>query len=120
MRWTCTSGGSLSTVTYGDKCTVSPYKHSICTVRLCRWITFDGNVPHRTLPFEGTRYSLVYFTASVYTDINAADRSFAVAETAFPWPAPGQAKRAYPPASERLAAGKAAYREWSQAHSGGQ
>ena len=26
------------------------------------WVEFDGNLPHKALPFKGTRLSLVYFT----------------------------------------------------------
>jgi hypothetical protein len=29
-----------------------------------RWMGFDGNLPHGTLCFTGTRYSLIYFTIS--------------------------------------------------------
>jgi hypothetical protein len=25
------------------------------------WVNFDGNMPHCTLPFQGTRYTLIYF-----------------------------------------------------------
>jgi hypothetical protein len=27
-----------------------------------RWCTFDGNIPHCTRPFTGTRYSLIFYT----------------------------------------------------------
>ena len=26
-----------------------------------KWVSFDGNLPHCTLPFKGTRYTLIYF-----------------------------------------------------------
>jgi len=29
-----------------------------------QWVGFDGNLPHGTLCFTGTRYSLIYFTIS--------------------------------------------------------
>ena len=30
------------------------------------WVTFDGNIPHCTLPYKGTRYTLIYFTQMSY------------------------------------------------------
>ena len=31
-----------------------------------KWVTFDGNMPHCTLPFKGTRYTLIYFINQSY------------------------------------------------------
>ena len=27
-----------------------------------RWLKFDGNVPHAVVPYDGQRYSVVFFT----------------------------------------------------------
>jgi len=34
------------------------------------WHTLDGNVPHQTMPFEGSRISLVVFTRSEWPRVN--------------------------------------------------
>lgn len=31
-----------------------------------QFVQFDGNVPHCTLPFLGTRYTFIYFTQQSY------------------------------------------------------
>eukprot|EP01048_Picozoa_sp_COSAG05_P012980 COSAG05_NODE_1341_length_5140_cov_4.176949_6_plen_517_part_00 len=31
-----------------------------------KWVQFDGNIPHCTLPYTGTRYTLIYFSNQSY------------------------------------------------------
>jgi len=47
---------------------------------------FDGNRAHEVEPFEGERYSLVFFTASRYQ--TAKDIKFLKEQCGFPWPTP--------------------------------
>ena len=33
-----------------------------------KWVQFDGNLPHCTMPYRGTRYTLIYFIQRSYND----------------------------------------------------
>ena len=39
-------------------------------------MAFDGNLPHCTLPFEGRRYTLVYWSHTLTNTLQPADRAF--------------------------------------------
>ena len=40
-----------------------------------RWVNFDGNEPHCTLPYTGTRYTLIYFTHQSYSRLGSSQAS---------------------------------------------
>jgi hypothetical protein len=37
-------------------------------------VNFDGNEPHCTLPYTGTRYTLIYFTHQSYSKLGGVQR----------------------------------------------
>jgi hypothetical protein len=37
-----------------------------------RWVSFDGNVPHCTMPYTGTRYTFIYFAQQSFARLGAA------------------------------------------------
>ena len=39
------------------------------------WVNFDGNEPHCTLPYTGTRYTLIYFTHQSYSRLGSSQAS---------------------------------------------
>ena len=57
------------------------------------WTEFDGNVPHCTLPYTGTRYTLIYFSDTQYEVLGAlrpdGDDKAVIASWGFPLPPPG-------------------------------
>lgn len=80
--------------------------------------TFDGNMPHCTLPFTGTRYSIIYYTNTGHMQLPDEERDRLLA-LGFPLPeklaeseSSNQAALAYPKRADRLAAGQEAYRRW--------
>jgi hypothetical protein len=94
-----------------------------------KWLTFDGNIPHCTLPYSGTRYTLIYFTQQSYdllgraVDIQDDDGAWRQGEEAekecldgwgFPIPPPGLKKAEYEDAKLRLMKGEEAYKWWAQ------
>jgi len=61
-------------------------------------VVFDGNRAHEVDPFEGQRYSVVFFSAKGYGKGKKKDVSFLCRECGFPFPGPGdmaQLKRAF-------------------------
>mmetsp|Transcript_12500 Transcript_12500/g.16817 ORF Transcript_12500/g.16817 Transcript_12500/m.16817 type:complete len:647 (+) Transcript_12500:780-2720(+) len=50
-----------------------------------KWIHFDGNVPHQTLPFSGTRYTLIYFTHCSQSMLPKSERTY-LTQLGFPLP----------------------------------
>ena len=81
-----------------------------------KWVLFDGNIPHCTLPYDGTRYTLIYFSQQSYERLGACrpgggDRA-SIKSLGFPLPPSGQVKLDYEPASVRLRHAKAAFRKW--------
>jgi len=52
-------------------------------------VVFDGNRAHEVDPFEGQRYSVVFFTAGGYAKAKAKDVQFLQNECGFPFPTPG-------------------------------
>eukprot|EP00929_Paragymnodinium_shiwhaense_P036234 TRINITY_DN19445_c0_g1_i2.p1 TRINITY_DN19445_c0_g1~~TRINITY_DN19445_c0_g1_i2.p1 ORF type:complete len:487 (-),score=130.97 TRINITY_DN19445_c0_g1_i2:376-1836(-) len=79
-----------------------------------RWFTFDGRRPHRVLPFEGRRYTLVYFTYRhpKVPRLNAWATQ-RVSSLGFPLPAAAEQAIAPPPLPDKdflLARAQVAYR----------
>merc|ERR1712032_639084 len=56
-------------------------------------VVFDGNRAHEVDPFEGERYSVVFFTAGGYGKGKAKDVQFLKKDCGFPFPAPGDVAR---------------------------
>lgn len=94
-----------------------------------KWVTFDGNVPHCTMPYRGTRYTLIYFIQQSYellgraVDIQDDSGQWRKGEDCeqeflkawkFPLPPPGLVKAEYEDAKLRLMKGEEAYKWWSQ------
>jgi len=94
-----------------------------------KWIKFDGNHPHCTMPYSGTRYTLIYFIQQSYEllgravsiqDDSGKWRKGEEAEQefldgwGFPVPPPGLVKKEYEDAKLRLMKGEEAYKWWSQ------
>eukprot|EP00929_Paragymnodinium_shiwhaense_P109312 TRINITY_DN7572_c0_g2_i1.p1 TRINITY_DN7572_c0_g2~~TRINITY_DN7572_c0_g2_i1.p1 ORF type:complete len:431 (-),score=104.66 TRINITY_DN7572_c0_g2_i1:104-1396(-) len=66
-----------------------------------RFVRFDGNVPHATCPFKGTRWSIIYFTHSRYMD--GQDSFKRLREHGLNLPEPGLQQREYESKKVRLA-----------------
>jgi len=91
-----------------------------------RWLSFDGNIPHCTLPFTGTRYSLIYFTNSKYEKLGINPHpsricrgikpeaiEYLKTETGIPLPPAGLTKREYDKnVEERMAEARTALDAW--------
>eukprot|EP00931_Biecheleriopsis_adriatica_P010486 TRINITY_DN11155_c0_g1_i1.p1 TRINITY_DN11155_c0_g1~~TRINITY_DN11155_c0_g1_i1.p1 ORF type:complete len:371 (-),score=51.23 TRINITY_DN11155_c0_g1_i1:22-1134(-) len=69
-----------------------------------RWLGFDGNLPHKVLPFKGRRYTLVYFSKIRGCDVGATSSEHARFLLDLGFPLPQQAPRClqYPSGEERL------------------
>ena len=53
------------------------------------FLSFDGNLPHCTLPWaKGRRYSLVFYTNRFNSNVTEFDRKYLVEELGFPLPLP--------------------------------
>lgn len=50
-----------------------------------RWLDFDGTLRHETAPFEGERYSLIYFVHETALHVHGADRQ-PLLDLGFRWP----------------------------------
>lgn len=75
-----------------------------------KWVAFDGNTPHCTLPFEGTRFTLIYFTHCSQSILRNEDRAL-LSEFGFAMPHKNIMKAPHMrTAEERLEAGRAAYK----------
>jgi len=84
-----------------------------------KWVSFDGNMPHCTLPFKGTRFTLIYFINQSYEIMQPGCLAYCRQMAGFDcWPAPGLVKRKYPPVVDRLQEGKQAYRKWLETPEG--
>lgn len=80
------------------------------------WHEFDGNMPHCTLPFTGTRYTAIYFTQQSHHLMAEADRAL-LRRLGFPLPSSDRdnhQRQQYPRRADRLEAGQEAYRQWRQ------
>ena len=69
-------------------------------------------MPHCTLPYNGTRYTLIYFTQRSFAKVDDDSYSFLVDEMGFPFPEAGVKKRAYPKQLARVAAGLQEFGPW--------
>jgi hypothetical protein len=83
-----------------------------------RWQLFDGNIPHLTLPYTGTRYTLIYFSQQSFKLLgkvgnNRSHRDIMM-RLGFPFPNRNARKKQYKPFKLRLLEGKAAFRKWEQ------
>ena len=84
------------------------------------WFEFDGNMPHCTLPFGGTRYTLIYFINQGYEKVNPGDRNLIADTCNFPWPKDGlKKKRDYGTTPARLHIGQKALDRWKQCQKDG-
>ena len=81
-----------------------------------QWRRFDGNMPHCTLPYSGTRYTLIFYTQQSYALMEPATRQYLEAELGFPVPKAGLVKPAYPRQIDRLKAAVAAFAAWRVAN----
>lgn len=79
------------------------------------WFVFDGNMPHCTMPFGGTRYTLIYFINQGYEKVNLGDKNLISDLCKFPWPEDGlKKKRDYGTTPARLHIGKKAFEKWQK------
>jgi hypothetical protein len=76
-----------------------------------KFFLFDGNNPHQTLPFEGTRYSLIFYTNQSHSLLKDADSQF-LRDVGFPFPVEFEEKLEYAPKQARLSLAKAAFASW--------
>eukprot|EP00658_Telonema_sp_P-2_P001808 TRINITY_DN10677_c0_g1_i1.p1 TRINITY_DN10677_c0_g1~~TRINITY_DN10677_c0_g1_i1.p1 ORF type:complete len:384 (-),score=67.91 TRINITY_DN10677_c0_g1_i1:237-1388(-) len=74
------------------------------------WRQFDGNVPHGTREYKGTRYSLIFFTQKSFKGARPDDRKY-LESLGFPFPPSTTEMQAYPTKEERLRKGR---REWTE------
>jgi hypothetical protein len=100
------SGGGLWTLEHGEL----PVNH--------RWQEFDGNLPHCTLPFKGTRYTLIYFCHKSFDLLQPGYEERLLGQDGFPLPDnyvfhAGE----YEPEKVRLQKGAAALREFEMRRS---
>jgi hypothetical protein len=73
-----------------------------------KWTAFDGNIPHMTLPFSGTRYTFIFFTHMSYKCSRDSCLDFVQQATCFPIPNKNtpRFKGKYLPPIKRLAAAR--------------
>ena len=79
-----------------------------------KWVCFDGNIPHRTLPFAGTRYTLIFYTQQSYSRLGGTDRAF-LEDVGFTFPPVHQDKGPYGLKSLRLQCAEEAFGWWEAA-----
>ena len=80
------------------------------------WQSFDGNMPHCTLPFTGTRYTLIYHTNRSHYRMDGESWHFLEKELGFPMPPKDFHKPPYPKQLSRLSAGLDAFAIWREAN----
>jgi hypothetical protein len=80
-----------------------------------KWHSFDGNMPHCTLPYKGTRYTLIYFTQRSHHKIDNESKTFLTKTVGFPFPPPSLQKPPYPKQLARLTAAVDAFSQWKGA-----
>jgi len=91
------------------------------------WELFDGNIPHCTMPYKGTRYTLIYFTQQSYEHLGkhkakteAGPNTWkAMKECGFTRPPPGLEKKQYVSDRMRLMQGEEAFKWWQDLSSQG-
>lgn len=75
-----------------------------------RWVRFDGNEPHCTLPFRGTRYTIVYYLQQSWRKLQPRFAAEAAAlNLRFPPRDSAVQKRRYLPSKVRVEIGKCAF-----------
>lgn len=75
-----------------------------------RWVRFDGNEPHCTLPFRGTRYTIVYYLQQSWRKLQPRFAAEAAAlNLRFPPRDSTVHKRRYLPSKVRVEIGKCAF-----------
>ena len=47
-----------------------------------KWQRFDGNVPHCTMPYTGTRYTLIYFSQQSFKLLGKVGQEIALSPAA--------------------------------------
>lgn len=70
-----------------------------------QWLGFDGNLPHKVLPFSGRRYTIVFFSRLRGGDVGARPETPEAQQLhmlGFPLPPKMPTCRTYIPAEERL------------------
>jgi hypothetical protein len=81
-----------------------------------KWVLFDGNIPHCTLPYTGTRYTLIYFSQQSFRLLghvgNNRSHKATLMQLGFPFPPRSAKKMQYEPWKVRLLQAKAAFRKW--------
>ena len=80
-----------------------------------KWHVYNGNDAHRTLPFKGpgARYTFVFFSMRAHRKVPKDGIHFLRDVVNIKWPTRPVAPKEYPPGPARVAAAKAAYREWA-------
>lgn len=70
-----------------------------------QWCKFDGNIPHLTCPFEGERYTIIYFTNQSYGRLKKNGRERLI-RMGFKVPHKGLVKADYGTREERMDAAR--------------
>ena len=78
-----------------------------------KFIEFDGNVPHATLPFAGTRYTLVFFSHSSWAKAKPMDQ-LQLRNYGFPLPKSETEKAEYENKNTRITQGKKLFNAYVQ------
>ena len=78
-----------------------------------KFIEFDGNVPHATLPFAGTRYTLVFFSHSSWAKAKPVDQ-LQLRNCGFPLPKSETEKAEYENKNTRITQGKKLFKAYVQ------
>ena len=81
-----------------------------------RWASFDGNLPHCTLAFAGTRFSLIYYSQLSHRQLQPADRAYLEVELGFRLPPKegGAPALRYATRDDRIARGLRAFALWQR------
>merc|ERR1711964_796584 len=66
-----------------------------------KWITFDGNIPHMTCPYTGTRYTIILFVHQSYKLLPAAGAAY-LKRMGFKFPKCTMTKQSYGAKHHRL------------------
>ena len=80
-----------------------------------RWLGFDGNLPHKVLPFEGRRYTLVFFSKLRGWSVGLQPESphaTALFSLGFPLPTRQPHLKDFLPGEERLKRARARYEDF--------
>ena len=78
------------------------------------FVDMDGNIPHATLPFCGTRYTLVYFSHQSWKKASEADQAILKDVYGFPLPPRDQVMANYGNKEDRLRMGKKLFNQFKR------